>query len=186
MADVNPEPRAIDEQMDRLVRGEPTKSKVIELLQSPRQSRVVGDREIDLEELSQATEKALGLAKRKMEDHADRQSRLDRDVCVGTLAAGFATGRSSPGIERVIRQPDGQVAAPPEAGLVLSPIPHPIRRLRMLVLASLRILHRCSLQGQGFRITMNLQSGAMHQGPWSLPPTPPSIDIVYHIRYIVL
>ena len=66
MADVNCEPRAIDEQMDRLVRGEPTKPNGTERLEAPRQSRVVGDREIDLEEFSQATEKALGLAKRKM------------------------------------------------------------------------------------------------------------------------
>ena len=41
---------------------------------------MIGDREIDLQQLCQATEEALGLAKRKMEDHADRQRCLDRDV----------------------------------------------------------------------------------------------------------
>ena len=76
-----------------------------------------------------------------MEDHANRQRGLDRDVRVGTLATGFAAGRSSPRIERVIRKPDGEVATTPEAGLVLRPIPHPISRLRVLVLAALRILH---------------------------------------------
>ena len=81
-------------------------------------------------------------AKRKMEDHAGRQSRLDCDVCVGALAAGFAVGRSLPGIERVIRKPDGQVTTLLQAGLVLRPISYPIRRLHMLVLAALRILHQ--------------------------------------------
>ena len=148
MADVNPEPRAIDEDMDRLVRGEPVKSNVMELLQSPREGRVVGDREIDLEELCQATEKALGLAKRKMEDGRPcGSSEPPRSRCLRrTVAAGFTVGRTSPGIERVIRKPDGQVATLLKACLVLRPIPHPISRLRVLVLAALRILHRCSLR----------------------------------------
>ena len=93
MPDVNPEPRAVDEEVDRSIRREPTKPNGTERLEAPRQSRVVGDREIDLEELCQATEKALGLAKRKMEDHADRQRSFDREVGIGALAAGFAAGR---------------------------------------------------------------------------------------------
>jgi len=71
---------------------------------------VVGDREIDLEEFGQATEKALGLAKRKVEDHANRQCGLDRNITVGALATGLALGRNSPGVERIIRKPDSQVA----------------------------------------------------------------------------
>ena len=34
-----------------------------------------------------------------MEDHADRQRGLDRDVRVSTLAAGFAAGRASRHLE---------------------------------------------------------------------------------------
>ena len=59
-----------------------------------------------------------------------------------TLAAGFAAGGSTPGFERVIRKPDCQVATTLEAGLIFGPIPYPILRLRVLVLAALRILHR--------------------------------------------
>ncbi len=79
--------------------------------EAPGQSRMVGAREIDLEELCYATEEALGLEKRKVEDHADRQRGLDRDVRVSTLAARFAAGRSSPVTERSIRKPDSQVAS---------------------------------------------------------------------------
>jgi len=84
---------------------------------------VIWDREIDLEQLYQGTEEALGLAKREIEDHADRQRGLDRDVSVGTLAAGFAAGGSTPGFERVIRKPDCQVATTLEASLIFGPIP---------------------------------------------------------------
>jgi len=95
---------------ERSIRREPTKPNGTELLEAPGQSRVVGDREIDLEELGQATEKALGLAKRKVEDHANRQCGLDRNITVGALATGLALGRNSPGVERIIRKPDSQVA----------------------------------------------------------------------------
>ncbi len=52
---MNPESRAIDEQMDRLTRREPTKLNVTELLKPPGQRRVIGDREVHLEQLSKAT-----------------------------------------------------------------------------------------------------------------------------------
>jgi len=45
------------------------------------------------------TQEALGLPKRKVKDNADRQRRLECDVRVGGLAAGFGTGRSPPGVE---------------------------------------------------------------------------------------
>jgi hypothetical protein len=37
-----------------------------------------------------------------MEDHADRQRGLDRNVRISALTAWFTAGRSSPGIERSI------------------------------------------------------------------------------------
>ncbi len=83
-ADVNPEPRTADEQMDRSIRGEPAELDLAELPKPPQQGPVIRDREIQLEQVSQRTQEALGLAKRKVEDHADRQSRLDRDVRIGT------------------------------------------------------------------------------------------------------
>ena len=138
---MNPEPCAVDEYVDRSISRLPRKLNVAELLQTSGQRRVIGDREIELEERGQATEEALGLAERKLEDHADRERCLDRDVRVCALTTGFATSRSSPRIERVIREPDGQVATTPKTGLVLRPIPQTISRLRVLVLAALRILH---------------------------------------------
>ena len=53
MTDMNPEPSAVDEQMDRSIRGEPAKSNVPELLQPPGQRRMVGDREVHLEHMGQ-------------------------------------------------------------------------------------------------------------------------------------
>ena len=91
-----------------------------------------------------------------MEDHADRQCGLDRNVTVGALAARFALGRNSPGFERIIRKPDGQVTTLLQAGFVLWPVPHPVLRLRMLVLAALRVLHGGSLQVRGFTSQRNL------------------------------
>jgi len=52
-------------------------------------------------------------------------------------------------VERSIRKQDSQVTALLHASLVLGPVPHPILRLRMLVLASLRVLHRGPLQARG-------------------------------------
>ena len=106
---------------------------------------MIGDREIDLEELCQATEGALGLAKRKMEDHADRQGSLDGDVSIDALSTGLAAGRCPPGIESVVGQPNGDITTTLEPDLILRPIPYPISRLRVLVLAVLRILQRCGL-----------------------------------------
>ena len=101
MTDVNPEPCTVDEYVDRSIGRSPRKLNIAELLQTAGQGGVIGDREIDLEQLCQAPEKALRLSERELEDDANRQRGFDRDVRVGTLATGFAAGRSSPRIERV-------------------------------------------------------------------------------------
>lgn len=44
----------------------------------------------------------------------------------------LATGQSQPGVESSIREPDCKVASATQATLVLTPIPHPISRLRVL------------------------------------------------------
>ncbi len=113
MTDVNPEPCTVDEYVDRSVGRSLRKLNVAERLQTAGQGRVIGDREIELEEPDQAPEKALRLSERELEDHANRQCDLDRNVRVGTLATGLAAGRRSPRIERVIRKPDGEVASTP-------------------------------------------------------------------------
>ena len=105
MADVNHEPRAIDEQMDRSIRGEPAKSNVIELLKSPRQRRVIRNREIQLEQLGDGTKEPPGLAERKVKDRADRQGCLDRDVRVGAPGFTYSKRSASNGSTRVARRP---------------------------------------------------------------------------------
>src|SRR5665811_2274759 len=132
-----------------------------------------------------------------MEDHADRQSGFDRDVRVRTLAAGLAAGRSPPGIECLIRQPDGHVATTPKAGLVLRPIPYPILRLRVLVLASLRILHRWRLRVRGFSFQRNLDqepctNASINPGPITPPSgccaacSPRTCSSSIHVEYLFM
>ena len=98
---MNPEPRTIDEQMDRLTVPGRTKWDYAELLETSRQGRVIRDWETQLEQLGQRPEEALSLAKRKMEDHPNRQSSLDSDVCICTLTTGFPAWRFPPGGDRV-------------------------------------------------------------------------------------
>ncbi len=54
MADVNPEPRAIDEQMDRSIGRELVEPDLTEFLEPPGQRRVIGDREVHLNQVSKA------------------------------------------------------------------------------------------------------------------------------------
>ncbi len=150
MADVNPEARAVDEQVDRSTARDRTKRDLAKLLEPSGQSRMVGNRDLHVQHVCERTQEALGLPERKVEDHADRQGRLDGDVRIGTLTTGFPGGRCSPGVEGIIRKPDGKVASSLEPGLVFSLIPHPIPRLRVLVLAAFRVLHRWWLRHGGF------------------------------------
>ena len=53
MANVNPEPSTVDEQMDRSIGGEPPELNLAELLQPPRQRSVIRNRELQLEKLGQ-------------------------------------------------------------------------------------------------------------------------------------
>jgi hypothetical protein len=105
MPDMNPESCTIDEQMDRSIRGKLTNLNLVELLKPPGHGRVIRDRKIQFEQLSQRPEEAFGLPERKMKDHTDRQRGRNGDVRIGTLAAGLAAGRGVPGVERVIREP---------------------------------------------------------------------------------
>ena len=111
MADVNPEARAVDEQVDRPMARDRTKRDLTERLEPPGQSRVVRNRDLHVKHVYQGTQEALGLPERKVEDQANRQSCLDGDVRVGTLAARFPAGQSSPGVQCSVGKPDGQVAS---------------------------------------------------------------------------
>ena len=111
MANVNPETRAVDEQVHRALAWDRRNVDYPQVLEPPGQRRVVGDREVHLKQASKGTQEALGLSKRKGKDHADRQSRLDGDVRVGRLAARFPAGQSSPGVQCSVGKPDCKVAS---------------------------------------------------------------------------
>ena len=86
MTDVDPETRAVDEQMDRSIRREPAVPDLAELLEPSGQRRMVGNRDLQLVHVGQGTKEALGLPEWKMEDHADRQGCLNRDVCLASIS----------------------------------------------------------------------------------------------------
>ncbi len=64
MADVNPEPGTVDEQMDRSIRGEPPETDLAELVKPQGKGCVIGDREIQLEQVSERTQEDFGLPER--------------------------------------------------------------------------------------------------------------------------
>ena len=109
VSDMDPETRAVDEEVDRFICDMSPESEVPELLEASGESRVIGDRKVSVKELSEGPEEPLGLAEREAEDHADRQGSLDGQVRVGPLTAGPTGSRGTPGRERSIRKPDGQV-----------------------------------------------------------------------------
>ncbi len=105
MTDMDPETGAVDEQADRALARDRRKVDYPQVLEPPGQRRMVGNGELQLEHVGQGTQEALSLSKRKVEDHANRQSCLNRGVRVGVLAAG----QGPPGVDGVVRKPDGQV-----------------------------------------------------------------------------
>src|SRR6516162_6603666 len=89
--------------------------------------------DIDAEQADDRPQRALGLAKRLMEDQAKRQSGLDRDVGIDRLAAAFSGRRSMPCRHGFLRDPDREAAAPDQGGVILRPVRHPVFRFRDLV-----------------------------------------------------
>ena len=107
-------------------------SRRTELPKASGESRVIGDREPQPEETGQRPEEPFGLAEGEAEDHADGQGSLDDQVRSGGLPAGPPSGRSPPGLQRGIGEPDREGAAPLEPGLVISPIWHSITGVGVL------------------------------------------------------
>ena len=106
MADVDPEPRAVDEQVDRSIDRDRSIRDLAKLLEPSGQSRMVGNRYLHVEHVCQRAKEALGLPERKVEDHADRESYLDRDVRVDALTIGCSARWGPPGVEGIVRKPD--------------------------------------------------------------------------------
>jgi hypothetical protein len=110
IADVNPEARTVDEQVDRPMARDCAKWDLTERPEPPGQGRVVGNGDLHLKHVCQRSQEAFSLSERQVKDHADRQSRLDRNVRVDALTAGSTTGWCPPGFDGVVGKPDGEVA----------------------------------------------------------------------------
>jgi hypothetical protein len=161
MADMDPQTRAVDEQVDRFVCGGLLQSEVFELPKASGESRVVGHREPQPEEAGQRPEEPFGLAERKVEDHADGQGRLDDQVRIGGLTTRPPGGGSPPGFQGGVRKPDREGATSLEPGFLITPVPHPIRGLGILVLATFGIPHRRSLRVE-VAVPSRCNSGRSH------------------------
>ena len=91
MANVNPEPRTVDQHVDGSIARASVERNRPEPPSAPGERRVIRNGKTHLEVIGQRTQEAFSLPERQVEDHADRQSRLDRDIRVDALPAGFAT-----------------------------------------------------------------------------------------------
>ncbi|MEO9777513.1 MAG: hypothetical protein ABJO75_12680 [Sedimentitalea sp.] len=68
----------------------------------------------------------MGLMQRLLEDQAQRQAHLNRQIRVVRLSAARGSARGRPQGKRVLADPDSQIAASPQAFVVFSPVGHPM------------------------------------------------------------
>ena len=87
MADVDPHSHAVDEQMDRLNRDESPEAEALEPLEGSGKSRVIENREPQLQKVDQRPEKPFDLTEGEVEDPADRERSLDGQVQAGVRSA---------------------------------------------------------------------------------------------------
>lgn len=127
---------------------------------------MIGDRKVQVKEISEGPEEPLGLAEREAEDDLDRQSSLDGQVRVGPLTVGPSGGWRPPAIQRGFGESDRKGATLPESGFVVSPVLHSVTELGVLVLAAVGIRHRGWLQ-VGYAGPSRCGQGRSHA------PTPP-------------
>ena len=100
-----------------------------------RRERVVwsGALRVEAHQAEQRVQEPLGLAERQAEDDPQRQRGPDREVRVPPLASAKTVLRWYPRGNCSLAQPDRDVAAAPEATLVLPPVPDSVLRLVLAV-----------------------------------------------------
>ena len=74
-------------------------------------------------------ERALGLPQRQTKEQSEREGYLDRDIRIHRLGAAHAGLRRRPGVNGVLTQPQGDVAAIAERLVIFTPVFHAIRDL---------------------------------------------------------
>ena len=89
--------------------------------------------EVEAHQAEQRVQEPLGLAERQAEDDPQRQRGPDREVRVPPLASAKTVLRWYPRGNCILAQPDRDVAAAPEAALVLPPVPDSVLLLVLAV-----------------------------------------------------
>ncbi len=91
---------------------------------------VVGHGEVEAEQGDDGGDEAFRLAQRQAEHRPQGQRRGDRQAGVAWLSAAAGAGLGAPSFDRLRREPYGQAAARPQAGLVGRPVGDPVLLLR--------------------------------------------------------
>ena len=98
-----------------------------------RRESVVRGLEVEAHQAEQRVQEPLGLAEWQAEDDPQRQRGPDREVRVPPLASAKTVLRWYPRSNCILAQPDRDVAAAPEATLVLPPVPDSVLLLVLAV-----------------------------------------------------
>ena len=122
----------IDDQVDRAVVGSGQGRHRNDLVPA-RECGVVRGLEVEAHQAEQRVQEPLGLAERQAEDDPQRQRGPDREVRVPPLASAKTVLRWYPRGNCILAQPDRDVAAAPEATLVLPPVPDSVLLLVLAV-----------------------------------------------------
>ena len=128
----NLQPCGIDDQVDRAVVGSGQGRHRNDLVPA-RECGVVRGLEVEAHQAEQRVQEPLGLAERQAEDDPQRQRGPDREVRVPPLASAKTVLRWYPRGNCILAQPDRDVAAAPEATLVLPPVPDSVLLLVLAV-----------------------------------------------------
>lgn len=96
---------------------------------------MVGNREIDLEQLNNRTHQPFGLAPRQPEQGAQGQHRGDRQIRVLALSTRGRPGLGLPSRDGLRAEPHCEAAALTQGGVVFSPVADPVPLLRNMVAA---------------------------------------------------
>lgn len=111
------EATAVHYQMKRVPPHLPPKMDV-EVSPVAREGRVIGGFEIKVHEVEDRSQESLGLAERQVEDEAERERRLDRQIRELVLDAAVARRLRAPGRDGLRSEPESDVAAPHEGAVV--------------------------------------------------------------------
>src|ERR1700678_2627022 len=98
---------------------------------------MIGDGDIDFEQIGDRMHQTLSLAQRLVEHQTKRNTSLDGDRRIGWLAAPLSGRRRMPGRYGLLGEPYRQAASADQRGIIFRPVRHPVSGLRDLVAAAL-------------------------------------------------